>query len=185
MVVVAAGARGVARAAIKRDPLGRRIAHVELRAGATRNERYGPRVESDTVQRVRDSAHRTIEFFGSVRALELWIGRHLDTQALLGGLGPLPLLPFLVAGRLAPRLTSTIGFVVGTARGNDLAHAHTALGRDTFGVTRTATVRRAARATTAPAPAPATTAARRGRAGCPQQQGCEDHVVRCHHPHSP
>ena len=79
MVVVAAGARGVAATTIKRDPLGRRIAHVELRAVATRIERYGPRVESDAVQRVRDSAHRTIKFSGSVQALELRIRGHLDT----------------------------------------------------------------------------------------------------------
>ena len=185
MVVVAAGARAVPGTAIKRDPLGRRVGHVELRAVATRIERYGPRVESDAIQRIRDGAHGTIEFFGSVRALELRIRGHLDTQALLGGLGPLPLLPFLVAGRLTTRLAGTIGFVIGTARGNDLAHAHAALGRDGLSVARAAPVRRAARAATATTSTTAATTARRGRAGCPQQHGGEDHVVRCHRPHSP
>ena len=36
MVVVCAVARGVARAAVETDPFGRRVAHVELRAVATR-----------------------------------------------------------------------------------------------------------------------------------------------------
>jgi len=183
MVVVAAGARGVARAAVETDPLGRRVGHVELRAVATRVIRDCAGIETNSVQRIRDGAHGTIKFSGRKRALELWIRGHLDTQALLGGLGPGALLSLLVAGRLISRLPRAVGLVVGTTCGNDLPHAHAALGRDTFGVTRGAPVRRAARAATA-APAAATTA-RRGRAGCPKQQGCEDNLVKCHRPRVP
>ena len=182
MVVVAAGARGVARAAVETDPLGRRVGHVELRAGATRNECYGPRVEAYAVQRIRDGAHRTIKFSGSVRAFELRIRGHLDTQALLLALDERRLLSF-VAARIS-RLPRAVGLVVGTTRGHNLAHAYATLGRDRFRVARTAPVRRTGRAATATA-STAATAARRGRAGCPQQHGGEDNLVRCHRPRAP
>ncbi len=181
MVVVAAVARGVARAAIETDPLGRRVGHVELRARATRNERYGPRVESNSVQRVGNGAHRTIEFFGRVRALELWVGRHRDAQALLLALDERRLLSF-VAARIS-RLPRAVGLVVGTTRGHNLAHVYATLGRDRFRVARTAPVRRTGRAATA-APT-TTTAARRGRAGCPQQQGYQYSLLGCHRPRAP
>ena len=177
MVVVAAGARGVARAAVETDPLGRRVGHVELRTVATRVIRDCAGIETNSVQRIRDGAHGTIKFSSRIRAFQLRIRGHLDTQALLGGLGPGALLSLLVAGRLISRLPRAVRLVVGTPRRNDLAHAHAALGRDTFGVTRGAPVRRAARAATA-APT-ASAAARRGRAGCPQQHG-NDNLVRCH-----
>ncbi len=173
MVVVAAVARGVARAAVETDPLGRRIAHVELRAVATRIERYGARVESDAVQRVRDGTHAAIQFSGSVRAFQLRIRRHRDAQALLLALDERRLLSF-VAARISG-LPRAVGLVIGTARGNDPAHAHAALGGDHLRVARTAPVRRAARAATA--------SVWRGRAGCPQQQGGEDnpgHRARLH-----
>ena len=181
--MVAAGARAVPGTAIKRDPLGLRIGHVELRAVATRIKRNCAGIESNSVQRVGNGAHGTIELAGRKRVLEFWIRGHLDTQALLGGLDERRLLSF-VAARISgfPR---AVGLVVGTTGGHDLPHAHAALGRDRLRVARTAPVCRAARAATAPAPATATTAARRGRAGCPQQQGGKDHVVRCHRPHSP
>ena len=181
MVVVAAGARAVPGTAIKRDPLGRRVGHVELRTGATRNERYGSRVESDAIQRIRDGAHGTIEFSGRKRALELRIRGHFDIQALLLALDERRLLSF-VAARIS-RLPRAVGLVVGTTCGHNLAHAYATLGRHRFRVARTAPVRRTGRAATS-APTAATTA-RRGRAGCPQQHGGEDHVVRCHRPHSP
>ena len=178
MVVVAAGACAVPGTAIKRDPLGLRIGHVELRAVATRIKRNCAGIESNSVQRVGNGAHGTIELAGRKRVLEFWIRGHLDTQALLGGLDERRLLSF-VAARISgfPR---AVGLVVGTTGGHDLPHAHAALGRDRLRVARTAPVRRTACAATAPPTA--TTAARRGRAGCPQQHGCEDHLVRCHCP---
>ena len=183
MVVVAAGARAVPGTAIKRDPLGRRVGHVELRAVATRIKRNCAGIESNSVQRVGNGAHGTIELAGRKRVLEFWIRGHLDTQALLGGLDERRLLSF-VAARISgfPR---AVGLVVGTTGGHDLPHAHAALGRDRLRVGRTAPVRRTGRAATAASTAAAATTARRGRAGCPQQHGGEDHVVRCHRPHSP
>ena len=185
MVVVAAGARAVPGTAIKRDPLGRRVGHVELRAVATRIKRNCAGIESNSVQRVGNGAHGTIELAGRKRVLEFWIRGHLDTQALLGGLDERRLLSF-VAARISgfPR---AVGLVVGTTRGHNLAHAYATRGRDRFRVARTAPVRRTGRAATATASTAATaaTTARRGRAGCPQQHGGEDHVVRCHRPHSP
>ena len=181
--MVAAGARAVPGTAIKRDPLRLRIGHVELRAVATRIKRNCAGIESNSVQRVGNGAHGTIELAGRKRVLEFWIRGHLDTQALLGGLDERRLLSF-VAARISgfPR---AVGLVVGTTGGHDLPHAHAALGRDRFRVARTAPVRRTGRAATAASTAAAATTARRGRAGCPQQHGGEDHVVRCHRPHSP
>ena len=181
--MVAAGARAVPGTAIKRDPLGLRIGHVELRAVATQIKRNCAGIESNSVQRVGNGAHGTIELAGRKRVLEFWIRGHLDTQALLGGLDERRLLSF-VAARISgfPR---AVGLVVGTTGGHDLPHAHAALGRDRLRVARTAPVRRTGRAATAASTAAAATTARRGRAGCPQQHGGEDHVVRCHRPHSP
>ena len=114
--------------AIKRDPLGLRIGHVELRAVATQIKRNCAGIESNSVQRVGNGAHGTIELAGRKRVLEFWIRGHLDTQALLGGLDERRLLSF-VAARISG-LPRAVGLVVGTPRGNDLAHAHAALGLD-------------------------------------------------------
>ena len=85
------------------------------------SKRNGPGVEPNAVQRVRDGAHEQSKFSGGIRALELWIGGHLDTQALLLALDERRLLSF-VAARIS-RLPRAVGLVVGTPRGNNLAHA--------------------------------------------------------------
>ena len=126
--MVAAGARAVPGTAIKRDPLRLRIGHIELRAVATRIKRNCAGIESNSVQRVGNGAHGTIELAGRKRVLEFWIRGHLDTQALLGGFDERRLLSF-VATRMSG-LPRAVGLVVGTPRGNDLAHAHAALGLD-------------------------------------------------------
>ena len=173
MVVVAAGARAVPGTAIKRDPLGLRIGHVELRAVATRIKRNCAGIESNSVQRVGNGAHGTIELAGRKRVLEFWIRGHLDTQALLGGLDERRLLSF-VAARISgfPR---AVGLVVGTTGGHDLPHAHAALGRDRLRVGRGRAVLGAGGATIGRA---ATTRWR--RTGCTQQREDDESVQRRH-----